>query len=114
MLAALDRYLTHADLSLADVFGSPREVQTATVEDRIRDTYATLTPRPGGWVGLAHLRAELGDAPRAEIDAALHTLYRTPGVSLIREENQKALTTVDRDAAVMIGGQHKHLIAIEA
>ncbi len=114
MLAALDRYLTHADLSLADVFGSRNDVQTATVEDRIRGTYATLTPRPGGWVGLAHLRAELADAPRAEIDAALHTLYRTPGVSLIREENQKALTTVDRDAAVTIGGQDKHLIAIEA
>jgi hypothetical protein len=115
VLASLDRYLDHADLSLADVFGYPDDVQTkATVEDLIRDVYAKLTPRPGGWVGLTHLRAELADAPRAEIDAALHTLYRTPGVSLIREENQKALTDTDRDAAITIGGQDKHLIAIEA
>ena len=32
---------------------------------------------------------------------------------MIREENQKVLTTEDRDAAVTIGGQDKHLIAIE-
>jgi hypothetical protein len=114
VLATLARYLTHADLSLADVFGSPNDVPTATVEDRIRGGYAELAPRPGGWVSLAHLRAELADAPRAEIDAALQTLHRAPGVSLIREENQKALTAADRDAAITIGGQDKHLIAIEA
>jgi hypothetical protein len=114
VLAALDRYLTHADLSLADVFGSPDDVETtATIEDRVRAAYAELTPRPDGWVSLAHLRAELADAPRAEIDSALRTLHRTPGVSLIREENQKALTDTDRDAAIAIGGQDKHLIAIE-
>jgi hypothetical protein len=114
VLAALDRYLTHADLSPADVFGYPNDAQSAvTVEDRIRDAYTTLTPRPGGWVSLAHLRAELADAPRAEIDAALHTLYRASGVSLIPEENQKALTDTDRAAAITIGGQGKHLIAIE-
>ena len=85
----------------------------ATVEDSIRDAYVKLTSRPGGWVGLAHLRAELADASRAEVDAALHTLHRTPGVSLVREENQKALTDTDRDAAITIGGHGKHLIAIE-
>ena len=52
-------------------------------------------------------------APHADVDAALHTLYRTDGVSLIPEENQKALTSADRDAAVTIGKQAKHLIAIE-
>jgi hypothetical protein len=82
-------------------------------EDLIRNAYTKLTQRPGGWVGLAHLRSELTDAPRPDVDAALHTLYRAPGVSLIREENQKALTTADHDAAIMIGGQNKHLIAIE-
>ena len=114
VLGALDRYLNGADLSLAEVFGYPADVQTtATIEDRVRDVYARLTPRPGGWVSLAHVRAELADAPRADVDAALHTLHRTDGVSLIREENQKALTSADHDAAVTIGGQDKHLIAIE-
>jgi hypothetical protein len=49
VLAALDRYLTHADLSPADVFGYPNDAQSAvTVEDRIRDAYTTLTPGPAG------------------------------------------------------------------
>jgi hypothetical protein len=29
------------------------------------------------------------------------------------EENQKVLTTADREAAVVIGDENKHLIAIE-
>ncbi len=79
----------------------------------IRHAYASLTPRPGGWVSLTRLRAELADTSRADVDAALHTLYRTPGVSLIPEENQKVLTAADHDAAIVIGDQNKHLIAIE-
>jgi hypothetical protein len=114
MLSALARYLDGADLSLADVFGYCIEVTTtATIDDRLRDAYLRLAPRPGGWVSLTHLRAELPDASRDEVDAALHTLYRTPGVSLIPEENKKVLTDSDRAAAIMIGDQHKHLIAIE-
>jgi len=114
VLGALDRYLDRADLSLADAFGYPADVQaTATTEDRIRDAYTKLMPWPGGWVSLTLLRHELADVPRADVDTALHTLHRAADVSLIREENQKALTDGDRDAAVVIGDQHKHLIAIE-
>ena len=114
LLAALDRYLSGAELSLADVFGSTGDDPTpATVEDRIRHAYAQLTPRPGGWVSLTRLRAVLADASREEVDAALHALYRTPGVSLIPEENQKVLTADDFAAAIVIGDQDKHLIAIE-
>jgi hypothetical protein len=70
------------------MFGPDADEQTtATVEDRIRHAYATLMPRPGGWVSLTRLRTELADRSRAEVDGALHTLYRTPGVSLIPEEN---------------------------
>ena len=77
-----------------------------------RSAYADLAPRPGGWVSLTRLRAELSDADRGDIDTALRTLYRAAGVSLIPEENQKVLTTEDRHAAVLIGDQSKHLIAI--
>jgi hypothetical protein len=109
VLGALDRYLRRADLSLADVFGAAPD----TVEGRIRDAYDALTPRPGGWVSLTHLRTKLPDTPRAEVDAALHTLFRAAGVSLIPEENQKVLTAADRAAAVVIGDENKHLLAIE-
>ncbi|WP_083410244.1 hypothetical protein [Mycolicibacterium rutilum] len=110
VLGALGRYLDAADLSLADVFGSP---PPPSLEDRIRAAYADLAPRPGGWVGLTKLRAALNGAGRDDVDAALRTLYRQPGISLIPEENQKVLTDADRSAAVVIGGQPKHLIAIE-
>lgn len=110
VLAGLGRYLSAADLSLADVFG---ETTPAGVEDRIRAVYTQLAPRPGGWVPLRRLRAEL-DAPRDAVDAALVALHRTPGVSVIPEENQKTLTDEDRAAAVVIGDRPKHLIAIDA
>ena len=109
VLGALGRYLSHADLSLADVFG----VTPSSTEDLIRDAYRRLTPRPGGWVSLTRLRAEL-QVPRADVDAALAALHRAPGVSVIPQEDQKVLTAEDRAAAVVIGDRPKHLIAIDA
>ena len=50
---------------------------------------------------------------KRELDDALTQMHRTPGVSLIPEENQKTLTDEDHAAAVEIGNQAKHLIAIE-
>lgn len=110
VLSALGRYLDSSGLSLADVFGPAAD---ETLEDRIRSAYDKLAPRPGGWVSLTRLRAELSD-PRADVDTALVTLHRTPGVSVIPQEDQKVLTAEDRAAAVVIGDRPKHLIAIEA
>ena len=112
VLGAIDRYLHRADLSLADVFGADGEAPTSA-EQRIRSAYTRLAPRPGGWVSLTRLRTEVADTPRAEVDAALHNLFRAAGVSLIPEENQKVLTAADSAAAVVIGDESKHLIAIE-
>lgn len=109
VLSGLGRYLDTAQLSLADVFG----VTAASTEDRIREVYGRLTPRPGAWVSLTRLRAELDD-PRADVDAALVALHRTPGISVIPQDDQKVLTAEDRAAAVVIGDRPKHLIAIEA
>lgn len=116
VLSALGQYLDNAELSLADVFGAVPELSHApsdSTEDRIRDAYGRLTPRPGAWVSLTTLRAELDD-PRADVDAALVALHRTPGISVIPQDDQKVLTAEDRAAAVIIGDRPKHLIAIEA
>lgn len=116
VLKSLGRYLERADLAPADVFAAESESdsESQSMADRIRQAYHRLSPRPGGWVGLAPLRGELSDVPRGDLDAALVALYQQPGVSLIPEENQKALTDDDAAAAVRIGGQRKHLIAFEA
>jgi hypothetical protein len=50
------------------------------------------------------------DAPRHLVDDVLRELERRPDVNLVPESNQKTLTQQDRDAAVVIGGQDKHLL----
>ncbi|WP_433542063.1 SNF2-related protein (plasmid) [Streptosporangium sandarakinum] len=87
------------------------------VEADIRAAYDRLASQPGDWVGLARLRAELGDtgtddARRREVDAALRQMIHAPDVSLVPENNQKVLTSEARDAALRRGDQDMHLIAI--
>ncbi|MGF7236454.1 MAG: hypothetical protein ACQSGP_16035 [Frankia sp.] len=82
------------------------------LEAKIRISYRTLVRRPGEWVGLATLRPSLGDVPRAAVDAALKRLARIPGISVVPEENQKMLSDADRAAAVTIGNQANHYLAI--
>jgi hypothetical protein len=112
LLRALGRYFDRADLRPGDVFLPPESEHG--IEELVRSAYARLTLTPGGWVDLARLRAALPEVPPSDLDATLVRMYQIPGVSLIPEENQKTLRPVDRDAAVLIGNQHKHLIAIEA
>ncbi|OBG86398.1 hypothetical protein A5699_21630 [Mycobacterium sp. E802] len=123
LLGALHRYFEQSELVPADVFlpaepespepESPEPV-AADPEVRLRTAYTGLAARPGGWVSLLRLRQAVPELPRPTVDAALISLYQQPGVSLIPEENQKVLTPADRDAAVEIGNQDKHLIAIES
>jgi hypothetical protein len=121
VLHALRRYFDRDDLAPGDVFvpldagppaGDPDPLGDA-VEGRVRAAYVRLVARAGGWVDLVRLRGELPDVSKQDLDAALARMYRNPGVSLIPEENQKTLTDADRAAAVTIGEQDKHLIAIE-
>lgn len=121
LLRALRRYFDRADLVPAEVFlpadetdGTGDDAVAEGTEDRLRAAYTRLAARPGGWVSLVRLRDEVPDVARDAVDAALINLYQQPGVSLIPEENQKVLTPADRTAAVTIGDQHKHLIAIES
>ncbi|MGV9743822.1 hypothetical protein ACWDTG_02780 [Rhodococcus zopfii] len=123
MLAAMRRYFDRADLRPSDVFlpaatatdSAPvGTAESGAVEDRVRIAYARLAERPGAWVRLTDLREVLADVPRDELDRELARMYRLPDVVLVPEENQKALTERDRAAAVVIGFQNNHAIAIEA
>jgi hypothetical protein len=60
------------------------------------------------------LRDELGGTPRAEVDKALLQLNVVRGVTLAPRENQRLLTRRDHDAALRIGTQDNHLLAIES
>lgn len=111
LLAGVSRYLTRADLTLADMFaqaGLP-----ADLEVRIRAAYRELAGKPGDWVSLTDLRPRLGGAPRAKVDDVLRRMDGTPEVNVVPEANQKTLTAQDRAAAVRIGGEDNHLLSID-
>lgn len=79
---------------------------------RLVSAYDALAEAPGAWVGLARLRPFFADVPGDELDEALRELSREDGINIVPESNQGALTAVDRAAALRLGGQENHLLAI--
>ncbi len=121
LLRAMRRYFDREDLVPGDVFlpldahapeGDPDPLGD-DIEARVRSAYVRLAAYEGGWVDLVRLRAELSDVSKPDLDDALTQMYLVPGVSLVREDNQKTLTAADHAAAVEIGNQPKHMIAIQ-
>lgn len=84
----------------------------AGVESVIRTAYRALSAKPQDWVRLAKLRPELGGADRDEVDGVLVELFRAGEINLVPESNRKALTEADHVAAIRVGGEDKHLLAI--
>jgi len=115
VLGGLARYLEYSEQSLADVFqqrdpaGAARPVDIAEL---IRAAYLRLASEPGKFVKLRELRAELGDVTRGELDSSLEGMYRAQQVNLVPQSNQQALTQADRESALRIGGEAKHMISI--
>jgi hypothetical protein len=117
------RYLNAAGLSLADIVrpASERASEDASQEAggsadpaaRIEAGYRSLAAGPGVFVSLRELRLRLSDLPRPDLDAALAALFTAQRINLIPQSNQRALADADRQAALRIGGEHKHLISIE-
>ncbi|HEV2638094.1 MAG TPA: hypothetical protein VGX23_23295 [Actinocrinis sp.] len=139
LLTGLDRGLSRNRLSLAEFFaeqpaapepdeafdpsGLPAAAQPAAapasddaLDAAVRAAYRALAEEPGGWVGLAPLRAELartGHRDRARVDEALVRLAVSPDAHLIPVANSKSLTEADRDAALPLGGEDNHALSIE-
>jgi hypothetical protein len=119
MLAGLQRSLGHlGKATVPELFArlgeSPAVGATAStdVEAQVRKAYQALAAGPGSWIKLADIRSALGGLARSELDQVLVAMNRASDVSIVPESNQKALTDRDRAAAVQIGNQYKHLIAI--
>ncbi|WP_109634677.1 hypothetical protein [Lentzea atacamensis] len=110
LLGGLARFLERSGLRLNEIF----EAGELAIDRRVRAAYTKLAPEPRAWVGLAALRSALNGEPRGEVDKALHRLNRAADVNIIPESNQKVLTQDDHEAAIRIGGEDRHLIAIGA
>jgi hypothetical protein len=113
VLERLGQFLERSNIAAADFFTTPEEIEVASdLESLIRKAYGEVAPRAGAWVMLDRIRGALGPVSRQEVDAALIRLHRAPDVRLVPETNQKVLTDAERAAAVSIGNQDRHLIAI--
>ena len=121
------RYLNAAGLSLAEFVtfaprdscdgGSqpdrPRGRHSVDVTARVEAGYRELAPASGEFVKLRELRDRLADLPRRDVDSALAVMFTSQRINLVPQENQQALSAADRESALSIGGEHKHLISIE-
>ncbi|WP_367131861.1 hypothetical protein [Saccharothrix sp. HUAS TT1] len=101
------RYLLGQGVRLADV------LNPADLESVIRAAYLALSVKPQDWVRLARLRPELNGAERDEVDGVLLEMFKAGEVHLVPESNRKALSEADHAAAIRIGSEDKHLMAIE-
>lgn len=107
LLANIQRSLDRLQISTGEFFK-----QVTDPEAAVRAAYADLAKAPGDWVGLADLRDRLGDIDRGALDETLRRMVREDGVRIIPLANTKALLPRDREAALRIGGEDNHTIAI--
>jgi hypothetical protein len=111
VLANLHRSLDRLGVSHAEFF--KQTVTTAPdPESAIRSAYAKLAKKTGDWIGLADLRDKLADLPRDTVDKTLRAMARMDGVRIIPVADTKNLRKRDRDAALQIGVEDNHVIAI--
>jgi hypothetical protein len=116
LLGVVKRHLDRTNTPLSDFFAPedrPAALPAAEIEVRVRAAYASLTREPGGWVGLADLRDRLLGLERTQVDAVLVAMNRTRPVRIVPESNQVTLSERELRASVVIGGQHRHMLAIE-
>ena len=87
----------------------------AKAEADILDAYKR-NRRPGEWIGIADLRADLDTKgySREEQDAALlNLLHHEPNVRIIPVANTKALKPEDHKAALHLGGEKLHAFGVD-
>jgi hypothetical protein len=115
LLANVQRSLDRLQVSPPEFFKRTGEAVAPVVDDveaRIRGAYQEVAKVPGSWVGLADLRERLGHLDREVVDQTLRAMVRRDDVRIIPAANVKALEERDHAAAVRIGDEDSHAIAI--
>jgi hypothetical protein len=82
------------------------------LDGRIRAAYGNLVSTPGQWVSLIALRAQLADVARPELDDALKRMLRSGDVRLEPDPLEHRVSAEERAAAVHVGGEYRHKLAI--
>jgi hypothetical protein len=79
---------------------------------RIRAAYRKMVSAPGEWVDLTALRPLFADVSKADLDGALKRLLRDDDVRLEPEPFGHRVGDAERRAAVHVGGEDRHKLAI--
>lgn len=103
----IPQYLRWRDIDLVDV------ISRGSLEELIRDLYGELSVKSQDWIRLARIRPQTDGIDREAVDAVLMKMIKTGRVHLAPDSNRKVLTDEDHRAAVRIGGEENHLLAIE-
>jgi hypothetical protein len=88
-------------------------IRAGDLESLIRQVYLDLGDGYQDWVRLAKVRPRLDGADRGEVDETLLKMVKDGDTHLVAGANRKVLTDDDHAAAIRIGGEDKHLMAIE-
>lgn len=112
LLANMQRSLDRLQISHGEFF-KQTSGGSHDVEAQVRTAYTALASRPGEWVGLADLRARLAGLDRSTVDEVLLAMASRPGVRIIPVADTEALQPRDRAAALRIGDEDHHALAID-
>ena len=118
-LTHLHTFLRQRGLALADVIAARAEPtrkdaepgSPIALEDRIRRAYLDVTG--GVWnqrVRLSELRRRLHGVANDALDATLLKMQQASKLVLFRLDNQREITDADRQAALHIGGEPRHVL----
>ncbi|BCY09804.1 hypothetical protein [Actinoplanes sp. L3-i22] len=113
--AIRNRVLTRAGCAtLGELFSSTdlRAPAKQDLRSRIVSAYYALADEPKDWVSLRRLRPFFADVARKDLDEALRRLIEEDNVSLAPESSGRLVTEADTEAALRVGGQDNHLLAI--
>ena len=79
---------------------------------RIQKAVTDLAAETGSqWVKVTDLRERLAHVARTDLDRVLVGLYCDQKLNLVPRSAQQLLTRGDREAAVLVGGEAKHLVS---
>lgn len=95
------------------MFKTKAERLAAAIEAEIVGAYRALADSAGDWVLLADLRQYLADYDRADVDIVLVAMTTTGMVHLTPISGRTRNHPDNVEAAVVVGGEPKHLICIE-
>ncbi|MFJ5989347.1 hypothetical protein [Lentzea sp. NPDC092896] len=88
-------------------------IRSRDLESLIRSVYEELAVEAQDWIRLARIRPRLNGADKGEVDETLVKMMKTGTVHLAPESNTKVLTAEDHAAALRVGSEDLHLVAME-